>query len=127
MPSIMIADDSMFARMLLKEAVSQIYEDADYIEALSGQQVLNKYAEGVQAEWYLLDVNMGEPNGLETAEKLIEQGVPVNKITLVTGNKSTELQQQADAINLNYINKAISPSDVDAFVERLKTFFNHQA
>ena len=64
MPSIMIADDSMFARMLLKEAVSQIYEDADYIEALSGQQVLNKYAEGVQAEWYLLDVNMGEPMGL---------------------------------------------------------------
>ena len=69
----------------------------------------------------------GRTNGLETAEKLIEQGVPVNKITLVTGNKSTELQQQADAINLNYINKAISPSDVDAFVERLKTFFNHQA
>ena len=127
MPSIMIADDSMFARMLLKEAVSQIYEDADYIEAISGQQVLSKHAEGIHADWYLLDVNMGEPNGLETAQKLIEQGIPVGQITLVTGNKSTELQQQADAINLNYINKAISPTDVEAFVARLQTFFNHQA
>jgi len=123
--TIMVADDSMFARMLIKEAVSQIYQDVNYIESTSGQQVLDKQAEGSNANWYLLDVNMGEPNGLETAESLIERGVSADHITLVTGNKSSELQQKADAINLNYINKAMSPADVDGFVARLKDFFDH--
>ena len=127
MPNIMIADDSMFARMLLKEAVSQIYPDANYIEAVSGQQVLDKKAEGADVNWYLLDVNMGEPNGIETASRLIKRGVDVDQITLVTGNKSSELQQRADDISLNYINKALGPADVDAFVGRLRTFFSRQA
>lgn len=123
--SIIVADDSMFARMLIKEAVSQIYEDVNYIETSSGQQVLDKQTEGVDVDWYLLDVNMGEPNGMETAQTLIERGVSVQRITLVTGNKSSDLQKRADGINLNYINKAMSPADVDAFVARLKEFFDH--
>jgi len=121
---IIVADDSLFARMLIKEAVTELYEDVEYIEAASGQQVLDKQAEGVEVDWYLLDVNMGEPNGLETATTLIERGVKPQQITLVTGNKSSELQENADAINVNYINKAIGPADVEAFVARLKDFFD---
>lgn len=123
--TIMVADDSMFARMLIKEAVSQIYQEPNYIEATSGQQVLDKQSEDSDIDWYLLDVNMGEPNGLETAEGLIERGIKPEKITLVTGNKSSELQAKADGIHLNYINKAMGPADVDAFVARLKEFFDH--
>ena len=123
--TIMVADDSLFARMLIKQAVAQIYPDAEFIEAASGQQVLDKTEENIPIDWYLLDVNMGEPNGLETAEKLVGLGTDINKITLVTGNKSSDLQHRADEIRLNYINKAMSPTDVDAFVERLKNFFNH--
>lgn len=67
---------------------------------------------------------MGEPNGLDVAKTLIEKGISVQKITLITGNKSADLQEQVDAISLNYINKAISPNDVDKFVERLSNFFN---
>ena len=122
---IMVADDSMFARMLIKEAVSQIYDDVDYIESTSGQQVLDKQADMSDIDWYLLDVNMGEPNGLKAAKELIGRGVGSHNITLVTGNKSSDLQKQADDINVNYINKAISPADVDAFVARLKEFFDH--
>lgn len=123
MPTLMVADDSMFARLLIKEAVIQIFPDAEFIEATSGQQVLDKVANGAKADWFLLDVNMGQPNGLETAEQLIADGAHVNQITLVTGNKSVELQNRADEIKLNYINKAMSPNDVDAFIERLNTFF----
>jgi len=119
-----VADDSLFARMLIKEAVSQLYDDVEYIETSSGQQVLDKQAEGTDIDWYLLDVNMGEPNGYETAKALIERGISAQQITLITGNKSSELQQNADAINLNYINKAMSPADVDDFVARLKIFFD---
>lgn len=123
--TIMVADDSMFARMLIKEAVKQIYNDVEYNESTSGQQVLDKQADGANPDWYLLDVNMGEPNGLETARTLIDRGVSSKKITLVTGNKSSELEKKADDIKLNYINKAMSPADVDAFVKRLKDFFDN--
>ena len=122
--TIVVADDSMFARMLIKEAVSKIYTDVNYLEATSGQQVIDQHAQGKEIDWYLLDVNMGEPNGLDVAKTLIEKGISVQKITLITGNKSADLQEQADAISLNYINKAISPNDVDKFVERLSNFFN---
>ena len=122
--TVFVADDSMFARMLIKEAVSQIYEDAVYIEAPSGQAVLDQFKQGKEADWYLLDVNMGEPNGLETAKRLVANGVNVDQITLVTGNKSSDLQKEADAIELNYINKAMSPADVDGFIDRLKVFFS---
>jgi CheY-like chemotaxis protein len=122
--TITIADDSMFARMLLKEAVSKIFNDTVYIDAVSGQQVLDRFSSGTVSDWYLLDVNMGKPNGLDTAKHLIEQGIKANKILLVTSNKSSELQKQADAINLSYINKAMGPSDLEALVKRLKPFFN---
>lgn len=121
--TITVADDSTFARMLIKEAVSQIYTDADYLESTSGQQVLDKHSEGSGSNWYLLDVNMGIPNGLETAQELINRGVSTDHITLITGNKSSDLQKQADEISLNYINKAMSPTDVDGFVARLRDFF----
>lgn len=124
MTKIMIADDSMYARMLLKQAVAQIYPEAEFAEATSGQAVLDTQTEGTEIDWYLLDVNMGEPNGMDTAKLLIERGVNVNQITLVTGNKSSKLQAQADEISLNYINKAMSPTDVDVFIERLRSFFN---
>jgi len=123
--NIVVADDSMFARMLIKEAVSQIYNEVNYNESTSGQQVLDKQAEGVDSDWYLLDVNMGEPNGLETARELMGRGISAKKITLITGNKSKDLQVKADEIHLNYINKAMSPTDVDGFVERLRTFFDN--
>lgn len=86
MTKIMIADDSMYARMLLKQAVAQIYPEAEFAEATSGQAVLDTQTEGTKIDWYLLDVNMGEPNGMDTAKLLIERGVNVNQITLVTGN-----------------------------------------
>jgi len=123
MTCITIADDSMFARMLVKQVVSKLFDDIEYLECSSGQEVLGKFEGDKSIDWYLLDVNMGEPNGLETAKQLIAQGVPVDQISLITGNKSSDLQEQADEISLNYVNKAIGPNDVDEFTERLKVFF----
>lgn len=127
MPStIFIADDSLYARMMVKQAVNQIFSDSTYIEVSSGAEVLDKLAASDQADWFLLDMNMGEPDGLTTAKSLVEQGVEVGKITLVTGNKSSDLQAMADDMNLSCINKAMSPKDIDGFIERLRGFFGEQ-
>jgi len=118
-----VADDSLFARMLVKDAVKQIDEAAAFTEAKSGAEVLAKREEGFAADWYLLDINMEAPNGVDTARQLVESGVPNTKIALITGNKSADLQQQAAELGVCYINKAISPTDVEEFVLRLDNFF----
>merc|ERR1712000_565312 len=121
---VVIADDSLFARMLAKEAVGQLLPDAEFFEASSGQQVLDSAAQQQYPfDWYLLDMNMAMPDGLTTARQLIQAGVPANRIALVTGNRSHELQDDARAIHVSYIQKTINPADVDKFVQRLQDFF----
>ena len=80
--------------------------------------------ENKDIEWYLLDINMEEPNGIETAGELINAGVKNSKIALITGNRSVDFQDKAKEMGVCYINKAIGPQDVDAFVDRLRTFFS---
>lgn len=119
-----IADDSLFARMLVKDAVKQINPDASFLEGKSGQEALDAFDAAQTVDWFLLDINMDEPNGMETARMLIERGCECHKITLVTGNKSSELVDQAKTLGVALINKAISPQDVEGFIERLKQFFD---
>ncbi|WP_430459895.1 response regulator [Thalassolituus sp. LLYu03] len=122
---IMVADDSLYARMLAKEAVAQVITDAEFTEAASGEQALAQAeAAGYALDWYLLDINMGAPDGLLTARQLITAGVPSARIALVTGNRSNELQSDAAEQGLTYIIKTISPADVDQFIERLRRFFS---
>lgn len=125
--SYLVADDSMFARMLIKDAVKQIDAQATFTEASSGEETITQWDQGSAIDWYLLDINMGAPNGVDTAKALIERGVNKEAIALVTGNKAEHLQAEAKEIGVCYINKAISPTDVDGFIERLKNFFQNSA
>ncbi|WP_036537433.1 response regulator transcription factor [Oceanobacter kriegii] len=124
-PKCLIADDSLYARMVVKDVVRRIYPAAEFHEASSGEQTLS-VAEGTgyEFDWYLLDVNMTPPDGVETSKMLMERGVPANKIALVTGNRSFNLMDEANLLGVQYINKAISPEDVDPFMERLRAFFS---
>jgi len=122
--SYLVADDSMFARMLIKDAVKQIDPNASFTETSSGEETIKHQDDNTtNIDWFLLDINMGAPNGVDTAKALIERGVNKNRIALVTGNKAEHLQTEAKEIGVRYINKAISPTDVDGFIERLKDFF----
>jgi CheY-like chemotaxis protein len=121
----LVADDSLYARMMLKNAVSETLSDATFQEASSGQQAIDlARSEGFCFDWYLLDMNMAPPDGLETARLLLESGVPADQIALVTGNRSSHLQDDARTMGLCLIHKAVSPDDVPGFVFRLEGFFS---
>lgn len=120
---VLVADDSLYARMILKKSVQELFSNVEFIETTSGSETLAKHEAQEDIDFFLLDVNMGEPNGFDTACALVERGVPVSNIALITGNRSSELQEKASQIHLRYINKAISPNDMEQFVLRLKTFF----
>jgi len=121
---ILIADDSMFARMIAREAITHIYPEADIHEVSSGQQVLESgKKDNYQFDWYLLDMNMESPNGMDTARQLMKADVNVSCIALVTGNHSNELQRDASGLGVTYIQKTINPADIDKFIDRLRAFF----
>lgn len=120
---VLIADDSMYARMLLRTVLTHIFPEIEIIEAASGDETLQKSAEQEHdINWYLLDINMGGPNGVDTAKKLVDLGVDKKKIALVTGNRSMDLEQQAVGFGLNYVQKALGPDDMDNFEDRLREF-----
>ncbi|MCY0966863.1 response regulator transcription factor [Parathalassolituus penaei] len=123
----LVADDSLYARMMLKNAVSESMPEAMFQEASSGRQALElAAAEQYRFDWYLLDVNMAPPDGLATARSLVQAGVPIGRIALVTGNRSSHLIEDADLMGICLINKAVSPDDVPGFVGRLSNFFAGQ-
>lgn len=123
----LVADDSLYARMMLKNAICESMPKAEFQEASSGRQTLELAAAHQYAfDWYLLDVNMAPPDGLETARTLVSAGVPISRIALVTGNRSSHLLDDAGLMGICLINKAVSPDDVQGFVTRLSDFFAGQ-
>jgi response regulator RpfG family c-di-GMP phosphodiesterase len=122
---VLIADDSMYARMLLKTVLTHIFAEIQVFETASGQEALRKSDEEENdIDWYLLDINMGGPNGVETAVQLTEKGVDKNHIALVTGNRSSDLEHQATELGLTYIQKAMGPEDMDSFEDKLREFLS---
>jgi response regulator RpfG family c-di-GMP phosphodiesterase len=122
---VLIADDSMYARMLLKTVLTHVFAEIQVFETASGQEALRKSDEEENdIDWYLLDINMGGPNGVETAVQLTEKGVDKNHIALVTGNRSSDLERQATELGLTYIQKAMGPEDMDSFEDKLREFLS---
>lgn len=120
----LVADDSLYARLVLKNAIQEILPDAQFTEAKSGEQVLElALAPGTVYDWYLLDVNMAPPDGLVIANRLLLQGVEPRRIALVTGNRSSHLKDETGKLGIVLVNKAISPDDMESFIERLRVFF----
>ena len=114
----LIADDSAFARFFMKDVLGSINDTAKIIEANSGEDALLK-ASSNTIDFFLLDMNMGEPDGLQVAKDLISSGTNPSQITMITGNKSTSLVDAAKHIGINYINKVINPKDKPRFAEEL--------
>ena len=100
-PKCLVADDSLYARMIIKDVILRIFPDAEFHEAGSGE----------------VAITTAESAGYDFA------GVDASKIALVTGNRSSNLIEEANTLGVQYINKAISPEDIGLFVERLRTFF----
>ncbi|MFK4751538.1 response regulator [Oceanobacter antarcticus] len=123
-PKCLVADDSLYARMIMKDVIRRIFPDAEFHEAGSGEAaIITAESTGYDFDWYLLDVNMAPSDGVATSKQLMAVGVDASKIALVTGNRSSNLIEEANALGVQYVSKAISPEDIGLFVERLRTFF----
>ena len=112
---VLIVDDSRFVRSYLRGLLQEKGIECD--EAADGQAGLNRLHAGVQFDLVLLDWNMPVMNGLETLQKIREEGFSDTKVLMVTTEADNDFILRAlEAGADEYLMK---PFDHDAFDDKL--------
>ena len=115
---LIIADDSMVARAVIKKTVKQIGYDC--IEAANGREVLDIMAGAVaDVGAILMDWNMPVMDGLETLKQLKHNdrfsAVPVIMVTSESDEKNIEKARKAGAHG--HIPKPFTAQELTAYLE----------
>ncbi len=116
--AVLIVDDSMVSRMMIKKGIEDLSPGWTISEAKDGQQAL-EMAQQNSFDCFSIDYNMPGMNGLELMERLNEQ-FPQAKKALLTANIQDSVQLKTTALGGCCINKPIS----DASIEKLVGYFN---
>jgi len=113
--AVLIVDDSRFARLALRAAVTAAKPDWFVTEAADGAAALTQLAE-VRADYVFIDFNMPGEDGLTVAARILSDS-PGVRVALVTANVQDSIAAKARALGVVFIGKPINPADVAAFME----------
>lgn len=109
MPTVLIADDSMFQRLMLAKIVKA--QGLDVLEAKNGQECLDQIRAHAPA-LILLDLNMSVLSGLGVLETVQQESLPV-KIIVITADIQETTRQRCLALGAAMIlSKPVKESDV---------------
>lgn len=110
MKTILIADDALFMRMMLKDLLT-VNNFSVVGEAEDGREAVEKYRE-LQPDLVILDVLMPNLDGLSAARKILEQDPGARIVMLSAMGQSDFLDEAKDLGVKNYILKPFSPPKV---------------
>lgn len=113
---ILIVDDHKLARTTIRELLHW-HEFEVCGEAASGQEALEKVKE-LRRGIVLLDINMPEKNGIQTAYE-IRQVSPSTKIIFLTVHKSPDIANATRAIGHAFVPKSAAGTDLIPTLNRL--------
>lgn len=104
---VLVAEDSLINRKLLELQFQQKNIDADFVE--NGLEVIRKITNGNTYHLLLLDIEMPEMNGYETAKQL--RTVLNNKMPIIAMSGYSDIQEKDKCLALgmnNYVSKPIN-------------------
>lgn len=101
--SVLLVDDSKFARLLVKAFISSNFTDWKIDEAEDADKALTM-VEDKSYDYMIIDFNMPGMNGLELGRELRAR-FPQTVIALLTANIQQEIQQKAEGLGLDFIPK----------------------
>ncbi|HAI30392.1 MAG TPA: response regulator [Thalassospira sp.] len=101
--SVLLVDDSKFARLLVKAFISSNFANWEIDEAEDGAKAL-EMVDAKTYDYMLVDFNMPGMDGLELGEKLRGR-FPGAVIALLTANIQQEIQNKAENLGLDFIAK----------------------
>lgn len=113
--TLMIVDDSKVSRMMIKAIILDKAPDINIIEAGDGQEAL-ELAEGKEVDYFSVDYNMPNMDGIEFINKMSQQRT-ASKFALLTANIQEATHKKAEQIGAKCINKPISETCIMSMLE----------
>jgi two-component system chemotaxis response regulator CheY len=116
---VLVVDDSALIHQMYKMVLMRYR--CEIIDALNGQEGLDKLEKNSDASLILLDINMPLMNGLEFIKKLKDIGkfnhIPI--IIVSTEGKEEDTMRGLALGAKGYVKKPFQPSDLHALIEKL--------
>jgi len=116
---VLVVDDSALIHQMYKMVLMR-YKCA-IVDALDGQDGLDKLAKNTDISLVLLDINMPVMNGLDFIKKVKEAGT-YNHIPIIIVSTEGKEEDTMKALSLGakgYVKKPFQPSDLHALIEKL--------
>jgi two-component system chemotaxis response regulator CheY len=112
---VLIVDDSIVSRMMLKEIVKAHISDVIIIEAGGGDQCLSQITQETIIDIAIFDYNMPGMNGIELISA-VEKLISIPKRALLTANIQDEIKKQAELAGVDFLNKPITEEVIGPFL-----------
>ncbi len=114
---VLIVDDSLVARLMIREIISSQWDDWEILEAEDAFKAL-EVCKNHEPSLFFIDVNMPGMNGVQLAKKLREQ-FEKEPILLLTANIQDSIKSKAEKIKVSYMNKPIVDEKIVEYLERV--------
>jgi CheY-like chemotaxis protein len=111
---VLIVDDSMVSRLMIKEIISTAYPEWDFVQAANAD-VAVKACQSEQFDLITLDLNMPGRTGLEAAPEILDSQKNA-RIALLTANIQSAVKEKALNLGLEYVAKPITVDRILEFV-----------
>jgi two-component system chemotaxis response regulator CheY len=116
---VLVVDDSALIHQMYKMVLMRY--KCDIIDALNGQEGLDKLVKNPDVNLILLDINMPLMNGLEFIKKVKDLGkydnIPI--IIVSTEGKEEDTMRGLTLGAKGYVKKPFQPSDLHTLIEKL--------
>ncbi|OUS16438.1 response regulator [Gammaproteobacteria bacterium 50_400_T64] len=116
---VLVVDDSVAMRMIVKKMVKAAGFSADFIEAADGQLGLDKIKSD-SPDLVLCDWNMPNMSGIELLTALNDEGITVD-FGFVTTESSDEMRAKAEGLGAKFL--ISKPFTKESVFDALKSFF----
>ncbi len=115
---ILLVDDSMVSRMMIKSQIKSVNNGWEIIEAASGEEALELVKDATKIDFFSVDLNMPGINGLELIEKL-QDSYPTSQMALLTANIQEDIFKRTMKLGAACFHKPITE---EVIIEMLEYF-----
>jgi len=112
---VLIVDDSIVSRMMVRGTVESFLPDVSIIEAKGGDHCLSLLTPESKIDIALFDYNMPGMTGIELISA-VEKMISIPKRALLTANIQDEVKQQAEQAGVTFLNKPIDDEAMSKFL-----------
>lgn len=112
---VLIADDAMFMRMILRDILTRL--GLDVVEAENGEDAVSKYSE-THPDLTVLDIIMPKMDGIEALKNILRSNQGASIIMCSASGQQAKVQEALSLGAKDFIIKPFNPNKVTEVLKR---------